>query len=78
MRFHYGQKAYYVGGLPAWETLRGVFQMRQKPYVLGGAAFICGFLLSAIRRIERPVTPQLMKFHRGEQLGRLRRLIGLS
>ena len=78
MRFHYGQKAYYVGGHPAWETLRGVFQMRQKPYVVGGVAFISGFVLSAIRRIERPVTPQLMKFHRGEQLERLRRLIKLS
>lgn len=24
-RFHYGRKAYYAGGHPVWEVLRGVF-----------------------------------------------------
>ena len=31
VRFHYGRKAYYVGGHPLWEMIRGVFQMRHKP-----------------------------------------------
>ena len=26
-RFHYGRKAYYVGGHPAWELMRGIFQL---------------------------------------------------
>ena len=76
MRFHYGQKAYYVGGHPLWEISRGVFQMRGKPYILGGACFITGFLLSALRRIERPVPPELIKFHRSEQMSRFNRLFG--
>ena len=29
VRFHYGKKAYYVGGHPVWELLRGFFQMRE-------------------------------------------------
>ena len=28
VRFHYGRKAYYVGGHPVWESLRGIFQMK--------------------------------------------------
>jgi glycosyltransferase involved in cell wall biosynthesis len=74
-RFHYGRKAYYVGGHPLWEMLRGVFQMRQSPYVIGGTCFIAGYCWAALTRIQRPVSADLMEFHRGEQLTRLRRLL---
>lgn len=72
MRFHYGRKAYYVGGHPLWECLRGIFQMRQKPFVLGGLWFISGYTWAALRQSERSVTPELMCFHRAEQMARLR------
>jgi len=71
--FHYGRKAYYVGGHPVWEFVRGVNRMRQKPVVLSGLWFLCGYWWSALRRIERPVSPELIAFHRSEQLVRLRR-----
>jgi len=74
-RFHYGRKAYYVGGHPAWEVLRGLFQMRQAPFVLGGLWFIAGYLWAAATRMEHPVSRELMTFHRGEQLARLKRLL---
>jgi glycosyltransferase involved in cell wall biosynthesis len=73
-RFHYGWKAYYVGGHPLWELCRGVFQMRQKPYVVGGALFIAGYLWAFLRRTPRVVTHELMAFHRAEQMARLRRV----
>lgn len=76
VRYRYGQKAYYVGGHPVWEVLRGFFQMREKPYVIGGAHFLAGFLWAAVTRMHRPVTPELMRFHRWEQMSRLRRLLG--
>ncbi len=78
MRFHYGGKAYSVGGHPLWECLRGVFQMRQKPFVLGGLWFISGYVSAALRRRERAASPELMRFHRSEQMARLRRLLRLS
>jgi glycosyltransferase involved in cell wall biosynthesis len=74
MRFHYGRKAYYVGGHPLWECLRGLFQMRSRPLVLGGLWFISGYTWAWLSRMERPVSPELMAFHRGEQLARLRGL----
>jgi glycosyltransferase involved in cell wall biosynthesis len=73
-RFHYGKKAYYVGGHPLWELVRGVGQMRQRPYLVGGAAFLGGYLMAGLQRIERPVSPELLAFHRREQMGRLSRV----
>lgn len=76
VRFRYGQKAYYVGGHPVWESLRGVFQMREKPVVLGGVWFLSGFYWAAVTRMHRPVTRELMAFHRSEQMARLRQSFG--
>jgi len=76
VRFHYGRKAYYVGGHPLWELVRGVFQMRQKPLVAGGLWFIWGYLWAFLTRMPRAVTPELMAFHREEQMSRLRRVWG--
>ena len=72
MRFHYGRKAYYVGGHPLWECLRSLFQVREKPFVLGGVWFIAGYVWAALHHSERAVSPELMHFHRAEQMARLR------
>jgi glycosyltransferase involved in cell wall biosynthesis len=72
MWFHYGRKAYLVGGHPLWEFLRGLFQMRQQPFVLGGLCFIVGYVWTALLRNERAVSRELLQFHRAEQMARLR------
>jgi len=77
-RFHYGRKAYYVGGHPVWELMRGIFLMRSRPIVIGGLCFIAGYIWAGITRTHRPVSADLMAFHRREQLTRLRRLVGLA
>jgi len=73
-RFHYGRKAYYVGGHPLWESLRGVFSMRERPFILGGGCFLAGYWWACVTRMPRPVSSELMAFHRGEQMARLQRL----
>lgn len=78
MRFHYGRKAYYVGGHPLWEVSRGCFAMRRKPFLLGGLCFIAGYIWAALCRVERPVSEELIRFHRGEQMARFRRGITRS
>ena len=45
MRFHYGKKAYYVGGHPAWEFLRGLFEMRSRAPDCRRLGFSCGLWL---------------------------------
>jgi glycosyltransferase involved in cell wall biosynthesis len=78
VRFHYGRKAYYVGGHPIWETLRGVFQLKESPRIFGGMYFIAGYWWACLTRMHRPVSRELIAFHRAEQLVRLRGLFRRS
>jgi len=77
-RFRHGQEDYYVGGHPLWQVLRGIFQMKKKPFVLGGVFLICGFFWAMAKRMHRPVSLELIAFHRAEQLARLRKMILLG
>ena len=74
--FSYGEKDYYLGGHPVWELFRAVYQMKQRPVVIGGIALASGYFWSMIRRVPRPVSPDLVEFSRYEQMRRLSRLVG--
>jgi glycosyltransferase involved in cell wall biosynthesis len=74
-RFHHGRKDYLVGGHPLWQVLRGVFQMRTRPRVLGGACLIAGYVAAWASGAKSTVPSELRAFHRAEQLGRLRRML---
>lgn len=73
-RFNYGKKDYFLGGHPLWQLFRGTYQMFKKPYILGGLALLLGYFWCWATHVKRPVSEELMKFHRQEQLGRLRKL----
>ncbi len=70
VNYHYGKKAYYTGSHPLWALTRGLFQMRKSPYIVAGGLFQLGYLWAAITRMQRPVSTELMTFHRGEQMRR--------
>jgi GT2 family glycosyltransferase len=70
--FSYGEKDYYLGGSPLWETFRAGYRMTKKPIITGGLALLLGYSWVALRRMKRPVTPELMRFHRREQMKKLR------
>ena len=72
--FRRGEKDYFLGGHPLWQLFRAVYQMKRRPYVLGGASLLAGYAWALLRRIERPISPDLMRFHRAEQMTRLRAL----
>jgi glycosyltransferase involved in cell wall biosynthesis len=73
--FSYGEKDYYLGGHPLWEIFRVAYRMTKKPYLLGGAALFSGYLSAFLRRAERPVSDELMRFHRKEQLRKLKTIL---
>ena len=73
--FSYGEKDYYLGGHPLWEPFRVAYRMAKRPYVLGGLAVGSGYLWASLRRIPRPVSPELMQFHRHEQMRKLRAIL---
>lgn len=70
-RFRHGFKDYYLGGHPLWQLMRGVFQMRQKPYLLGGALLMLGYAHGFVWRVKRPLSKELIYFHRAEQMRRM-------
>ena len=74
--FSYGEKDYYLGGHPLWELFRVAWRMTKRPWVVDGAALGLGYFWAALRRAKRPVSPELMQFHRREQMKRLRAILG--
>ena len=70
--FSYGEKDFYLGGSLVWELFRVTYRMAKKPVVLGGLALLGGYAWAALRRMKRVVTPELMHFHRREQMKKLR------
>jgi hypothetical protein len=73
--FSYGEKDYYLGGHPTWELFRVGYRMTKKPYLIGGMALGLGYMWALVRRVERPVSDDLMRFHRKEQMLKLRNIL---
>ncbi|MFO0699171.1 MAG: glycosyltransferase family 2 protein [Nitrospira sp.] len=70
--FSYGEKDYYMGGHPLWEVCRVAYRMTKKPYVIGGCALGLGYLKAFVSRMPRPVSEEFVRFHRAEQMSKLR------
>ena len=68
--FSYGEKDYYLGGSPVWQIFRVVYRTGKRP--VDGAAMFAGYCWAALRRLHRPVSRELMRFHRREQMEKLR------
>jgi len=77
-KFRVGALDYALGGHPAWELFRAVYQMTRKPYVIGGVTLFAGYVFALVRREERPVSPELVTFRRHEQMRRLRKFLAGS
>ena len=73
--FSYGEKDYYLGGHPLWELFRVTFRMFKPPYLVEGLALGMGYGWAMLRRLKRPVSRELMKFHRREQMRKLRAVL---
>jgi glycosyltransferase involved in cell wall biosynthesis len=70
--YRQGQKDYYLGGHPLWQTFRSVYQMTRPPYVMGGACLLAGYVSALLRGAKRPISDELVEFNRAEQMARLR------
>ena len=73
--FSYGEKYYYLGGHPVWEFFRVGYRATKKPYLVGGVALYSGYLSAFLRRMKRPVSADLMRFHRKEQMSKLKMIL---
>ncbi|HXJ56705.1 MAG TPA: glycosyltransferase family 2 protein [Candidatus Dormibacteraeota bacterium] len=73
--FKLGTQDYYLGGHPLWQCFRAAFQLARPPFLLGGILLFAGFFWAWIRRAERPISPEVMKYHRTEQIRRLKAIL---
>ena len=71
--FSYGEKDYYLGGSPLWQLFRVAYRATKQP--VDGAALLAGYGWAAIRRTKRPVSRELMRFHRREQMKKLKNIL---
>lgn len=76
--FSLGQQDYYLGNHPLWESFRMIYQMKSKPYIIGGMFLFIGFAYASAKRIKRPIPSELVAFFRKEQMKRLSSLIRLK
>lgn len=74
-RFRYGVKDYLFGNHPLWEVCRAAYQMKHRPYIIGGLALATGYLFAMIKGVERSVSLDAMRFQRREQMQRLGRFV---
>jgi hypothetical protein len=74
-RFRTGVKDYSVGNHPIWELSRIFYQMKHRPFIIGGLAFGLGYAWSMVRQVERPVSSEFVAFIRREQMQRLGRFL---
>ena len=73
--YAHGEKDYYLGNHPLWQMFRVVYRMAKRPYVIDGLAVGFGYLWAAFHRIDRPVSADLMRFHRAEQMRKLTAIV---
>ena len=80
--FRFGKQDYYLGSHPVWQFLRSLFHFKDSPLVLGGLLLLAGYVWGSLTRSPRPITGELVRFRRREQMERLndiaRRLVGLK
>lgn len=73
--FSYGEKDYYLGGHPVWELFRVAYRATKPPYIVDGLALGLGYCWASLRRTPRPVSRELMAFHRKEQMAKLKAIL---
>ncbi len=75
-RFRGGVKDYAYGGHPLWELFRIPYQMTKRPFVVGGLALGAGYVWGLLRHKEKPISREMVRFRRREQMQRLSRFFG--
>ncbi|PIU52303.1 MAG: hypothetical protein COS90_12195 [Deltaproteobacteria bacterium CG07_land_8_20_14_0_80_60_11] len=71
-RIIWGQGAYAIGSHPLFALARGIYRLAERPWLVGGLAFIWGFFAGYFTPdIQRLSDPGLIRYLRREQLYRL-------
>lgn len=75
LKFKWGQSDYRLGGHPVWQLFRCIYQMRNRPYVVGGLVCLMGYYVALITGQPRSVSPEFTEFRGKEQMRRLKEFL---
>jgi len=70
-----GKMDYVLGSHPAFELFRALYQMRTRPYVLGGVLMLVGYAWALASRTERTMPKDLIQLRQRDQLHRLAKVL---
>ena len=73
--FRHGQKDYALGGHPVWQAFRSAYQMMRPPLLVGGGLLFAGYAWAFVSKHERPISIELIRFNRAEQMARLKSML---
>jgi biofilm PGA synthesis N-glycosyltransferase PgaC len=71
-RIHRGRMDYLLGSHPGWEVFRSIYQMKKKPYFIGGLLIMGGYLWTMLSGHEKTMPAELIPLRRSEQMQRLK------
>jgi glycosyltransferase involved in cell wall biosynthesis len=76
--FQAGRKDYLLGSHPLWELLRGAYQLKAPPVLVGGVLMLAGYFAAMITGVERTVPKSLAAIRQRDQMQRLNGIIKQS
>jgi len=76
-RMNEGRRMHSLGYGCCFFAVRCIYRALEKPRLLGSVAALCGFLDSMVRRHPIILPPEVVRFLRSEQKGKLKRLLRL-
>lgn len=68
-----GERLNYLGYHPLFAILKCLYNMKRKPFIIGGVLMLTGYLIAIISRGEQIEDKEMIKFQKKKQLKRLRK-----
>jgi hypothetical protein len=75
VKFRHGITHYLLGYSAVFEIVRCLLRINERPPIVGRLAMICGYLWGCLRKYERPLSEDIVKYLQEEQKSRILRSI---
>lgn len=73
--FQAGRKTYLLGSHPLWELVRCLYQMKNRPYLVGAVLTLTGYMWALASGAEKALPRKLVKLRQDEQMRRLKKIV---
>jgi biofilm PGA synthesis N-glycosyltransferase PgaC len=75
-RFQQGKTSYLLGYHPVFQTFSSLSRLRDRPFVIGSLVTLLGYFWAAMKRQQRGIPDEVVRYLRSEQVSRLGQLLG--